>query len=397
MIHVGIDLGKSAIAVCPTADDSPRRWKVTKISLSDPDWHIHLRALVPAGATVAIEPTGTHYMTPIITALQPRNCTIWQIPTTATSKIRAIHISQAKSDRTDAQALALAARWLAAGDHIPGAYPYDTDLEEEVTHLRALVNTHERLTKSRTRALNQLDALAHSMWPSLAQKKSTWLRAAHAGYITPAEIHDLARALARQETIEGYSHNSSREALFRLAKITPALDARPATRAAIADLLAMHATLNDQIHANAQAITAAVLRPPFEDITRRWMTVPYAVPESGELPGNLITLAALHVATHGRADAIPRDTFKAAIGAHPKTRQSGDRITRDIKKGYRPAMRGTRLWAMRLLNPQTIPNPVRDYHQRVKTPYKTQAAVGKLAVILWAVARDPEGYRYPAP
>lgn len=395
MIHVGIDLGKSTLAVCQTAGGSrPHHWPVTKISLTNPDWHIRLAALIPAGAIVTLEPTGTHYMTPIITAITGHNCTIWQIPTTITGKIRAVHISQAKSDRTDAQALALAAQWLAAGEHIPGAYPYDSELEEEVARLRALVNTHERLTRARTRTLNQLDALAHSMWPSLAQKKSTWLRAAHAGYITPAEIHDLARQLAREDYPEAYSHRASREALLRLADITPPINARPTTRTAIDDLLTTHATLNEQIQANADAITAAVLRPPFETITRRWMTIPYAVPRNGELPGNLIALATLHIATRGRAGDFSRDQFKAAVGAHPKTRQSGNSITRDrVKKGYRPAMTALRMWTLNLIRPNAINNPIQRYYQTCITPYRTQAAVNKLARIIWAVARDPDGYR----
>ncbi len=395
MIHVGIDIGKSVLVVAqshPTLP--PHQWRTATVSLTKPDWHQTLRALVPAGAIVTAEPTGTHYLTPLLVALRDRNVTIWQVPTTTTKHVRAVHISSGKSDRTDAQALALAATWIAQGRPVHGAYPLDLTLNDEVATLRALINAHARMTRSRTRLLNQLDQLGHSLWPALAQAKTVWLRAVSVGAITPAEVRALA---ARDDlpTLEAYQNPAARAALRKLAAALPEdLPASPRTRASIDDMHHEVLTINAQIASNADVINTTVQREPYNEVTERWMTVPYAVPKTGDLPGNLIALASLHVATRGRAETFSRDEFKAAIGAHPKTRQSGDRITRErIKKGYRPAMTATRMWTMRLISPHSVDNPVRRYYASVKSPYPMQAAVGKLARILHAVARDPAGYR----
>lgn len=395
MIHVGIDIGKSVLVLAqshPTLP--PHQWRTTTINLTEPDWYQTLRALVPAGAIVTAEPTGTHYLTPILIALRDRNVTIWQVPTTTTKHVRAVHISSGKSDRTDAQALALTATWIAQGRPPHGAYPLDLTLNDEVATLRTLINAHARMTRSRTRLLNQLDQLGHSLWPALAQSKNIWLRAVSADAITPAEVRALA-ARDNLKSVPGYETPAARAALRKLAAALPEdLPASPRTRASIADLHNEVLTITAQIASNAAAITSAVQRPPFADITARWTTMPYAIPEQGELPGNLITIATLHVATKGRAETFSRDEFKAAIGAHPKTRQSGDRITRDrVKKGYRPAMVATRMWTMTLISPRVQENPVRTYYNALTTPYRMQAAVGKLAKLLHAVARDPAGYR----
>lgn len=393
MIHVGIDIGKSTLVTARSHPaDPPHKWPITCIDLENPAWWQELRALVPSGCIVTAEPTGTHYLTPILTALTGKNAHIWQIPTTATKHIRAVHISSGKSDRTDAQALALAATWIAQGRHVHGAYPLDSELDDSVSSLRALLNNHARLTKQRTRALNQLDQLGHSMWPALVQKKDAWLRACSVGAITPDEVRDLA---ADADQHPAYKHGATRKALRTLAdRLPPGIPARDSTRLAVQELVALVAALSAQIAANSELVTVAVLAPPYEEVTRRWMTVPYAVPQYGELPGNLLSLAALHVATRGHVLTFSIDEFKAAVGAHPKTRQSGDSITRDkVKKGYRPAMTALRMWTLTLISPKTRDNPVRRYHARLKTPYRTQAAVNKLARILWGVARDPNGYR----
>jgi len=395
MLAVGIDIGKSSLVVARAQPGAlPNRWPVTAVDLTDPTWWQTLRELVLPGSTVTVEPTGTHYLTPLLTALQGRNAIIWQVPTTTTKHVRAVHVSPGKSDCTDAQALALAATWIAEGRPVHGAYPLDTDRDEASASLRALVNTHHRLTKTRIRALNQLDQLAHSMWPALAQKKDAWLRACAHDAITPEEIRALATR-ADLAALPAYQHSATRRALLALAAmLPPGIPARASTRAAVVALVAQVDDLTNQIQTNSDHITAAVLAPPFEEVTRRWMTMPYAVPQEGALPGNLIKLAALHVATHGRALTFKRDEFKAALGAHPKTRQSGDKITKDrVKKGFRPAMVAMRMWTLTLLSPSTPDNPIRDYHARLTTRYRTQAAVGKLARILWGVAHSPEGYQ----
>lgn len=386
MIHVGIDIGKSTLMVAQSHETLPtNRWPATPIRLTDPDWHRTLAELVPAGAIVTAEPTGTHYLTPILIALRDRNVTVWQVPTTATKHIRSVHVSGGKSDRTDAQALALAATWIAQGRHVHGAYPLDLTLDDEVTSLRQLVNAHARMTRSRTRLLNQLDQLGHSFWPALAQSKNIWLRAVSADAITPNEVRALA-AFEDLKSVPGYENPAARAALQRLAELLPAdLPTSARTRASVADLHNEVLTISAQIAANADAITSAIERPPFAEVARRWATIPSASP---------LAIAALLVASKSRPETFTRDEFRATIGAHPKTRQSGDHITRErVKKGYRPAMVATRMWTMNLLSPNTRENPVRTYYNALTTPYRMQAAIGKLARILHAVARDPSGYR----
>jgi len=208
MIHIGIDIGKSVLTVA-TSDPAapPCTWPVANIDLEDPAWWRHLRSHIPAGAIIVIEPTGTHYMTPIFTALTGLNCQLWLVNTTTTGKIRAVHISTAKSDRTDAQALALAATWIAQGRRVHGARPYGSD--EVTATLRQLVNAHASATKTVTRHHNRLQQLAHALWPALAQHMPTYMKAIAVGAVLPDDVRDLA---ARDDlaALPGYKHHSAR-------------------------------------------------------------------------------------------------------------------------------------------------------------------------------------------
>ena len=56
-------------------------------------------------------------------------------------------------------------------------------------------------------------------------------------------------------------------------------------------------------------------------------------------------------------------------------------------------MKNLYLWTLRLLRTNNRPNPVAAYFDTVHTDRRMHAAVGKLARILHAVARDPAGYR----
>ncbi len=383
MIHIGIDIGKSVLTVA-TSDPAapPCTWPVANIDLEDPAWWRHLRSHIPAGAIIVIEPTGTHYMTPIFTALTGLNCQLWLVNTTTTGKIRAVHISTAKSDRTDAQALALAATWIAQGRRVHGARPYGSD--EVTATLRQLVNAHASATKTVTRHHNRLQQLAHALWPALAQHMPTYMKAIAVGAVLPDDVRDLA---ARDDlaALPGYKHHSARAALQRLAeKLPPGIPA-PDHREPILALHSNISALQAEIAALESAITAEIEKPALEEVTRRWRTVPSA---------SDLAIAALHVATHGRAQDFTRDEFRAAVGAHPKRRQSGDRVTaQKTKSGYRPTMKNLYLWTLRLLRTNNRPNPVAAYFDTVHTDRRMHAAVGKLARILHAVARDPAGYR----
>lgn len=382
-IHTGIDIGKSALTVV-TSDNSkpPHAWPARNIELQSPEWWQELRSLIPPGSIVVAEPTGTHYLTPILTALTGLNCQLWLLNTTTTGKIRAVHVSSAKSDRTDAQALALAATWIAEGRHVHGARPYGSD---PTARLRQLVNNHENKSKSITRAENRFLQLAHAIWPTLAQQKSAYFRAVSANAITPDEILSLA-AHPNLDELPQYQKSAARTALYNLAEKLPhGLPTPDHLREQIAALHNSITTLSAEKDELYNQIVAEIEKPPLAEVTRRWRTVPGA---------SDLAIAALHVATHGNAQDFTRDEFRAAVGAHPKTRQSGNRIiSQQTKSGYRPAMKNLYLWTMRLIKSQHRPNPVASYFDNVQTNRRQAAATGKLAKILHAVARDPDGYR----
>lgn len=391
MIHAGIDISKTQLDIC-LSDTSlpPRTWGVHRLKYEEPDWYLQLAQLIPNGALVVVEPTGWHYLKPVITALEPVNCLVWQVPTTTTGSIRSVHISSSKSDKMDARALALAATWIAAGQHVHGAYPHNQALEEAISDLRAIMNRRVRDKKTETRLLNQLDALGHSIWPSLVIKKDAWLKAIQAGAITPFELRDLANRddLAQ---IEGYHHGNTRNALFRLVEsIPPHVDATATVAATIRNLGDQLATVQQQIEATERELESAIIAPYFRELTRRWLTVPHATP---------LAITSLIIATRGRPATFDRDQFKAAIGAHPRTAQSAGSTNHNGKKtGYRPAMVTTWFWTMRLIEDRAEDNAVRDYNRRLVAanhPHAFRASIGKLARILHAVACDPEGYRYP--
>ncbi|NLX10313.1 MAG: IS110 family transposase [Chloroflexi bacterium] len=324
MIHVGIDIAKSKLDICTSNPaQPPRNWPITTVRFDDEQWHLRLAALVPDGATVVMEPTGWHYMKPVITALQPINCTVWQVPTTTTGKIRDVHISTGKSDKMDARALALAATWIAAGHPVKGAYPHSPTREEAAHNLRLLLNQYTRETKQQTRLLNQLDALAHSIWPVLAIKKETWLKAVQHGAITPAELRDLGNRPDLNE-IGHYWHGATRNALYRLIDaIPPYVNANPVTAAAIRSLSVQLLTLQNELAATTNEITAALDHPTLNPLADLWMQIPHASP---------VTIATIIVAVRGQPEAYSREEFKAAVGAHPRTARSSNTTTHSGKK-----------------------------------------------------------------
>jgi transposase len=397
MNAVGLDIGKGSIMVCcAAADRQPARWTTTRIVYKANDgWPAQLRSAVPPGAVVALEPTGFHYMQPPVNALEGY-ATIWQIPTTATEHARIAQVSRTKTDRTDAQALALIATWITQGSVIPGAYPFRSELENAVTALRLLVNDHTRTTRSSVRLQNQVDALAFSLWPAITEKKDTWLRAAHAGYITPQEVRALSsmdesdrRQVQHPDGSRAYPNGQADYHLHKLAARLPDHEGSPAVRSGLSRLLAQIWQLERNLAGLLVSIEDAAQQPPFGEITRRWMTVPNAT---------LYACAALHVATRGRALTYDKNQFRAAVGGQPKRRESGDSVTYDhTKAGYSPSVTALFMWAQRLLTQDARPNPVSDYFDAVTTPHRMPAAVNKLARILWGIARDPEGYKYATP
>lgn len=348
---VGIDIGKKAIHVCvPALEAEPRDWHVVELNYADnPAWHTDLANMLAPGAIVCFEPTGYHLAAPIITVLtQMTDAQIWLVGHGTTGRVREVHISRAKTDAFDARAIALIATWI-ADDNSPPAHcrRHNLLLEEQVQELRTHVNELQRLTKATTRLKNRLHAYAHAMHPALDIKFGTWLKLATGqGIVTPAEIK--AYAANPPENMDGRNLRY----IKALAEALPDIVPPPYTRHIVYETLADLDRTELRIHDVRALITHIVTSPPFDEVTRRVLTIP----GSGDDPVNI---APFHVAAHGLLGQMTADEFKACVGISAKTDTSGSiDKTRAMKGGYSPAGTQLFMWAMRLL--QMEDNPVSD-------------------------------------
>jgi hypothetical protein len=377
--HLGIDLGKANLHVSyPVPDKKPERWPVVVIDYKDPNWLEQLLALIAPNAVIVCEPTGFHLMSPVAQAVRLwTSATLYLIQHAETGKVRDLYVSATKTDRMDSRALAFAATEITRGV-IRNIRPFDQDAERGAQTLRLYLNAHQRLTKINTRYLNQLDALAFSLWPLLSQKKSTWLNAVALGAIDCLQIKHLA-----DNPPPGTSGNIMRF-ISQLAEQLPALEGDPATIAAIYDLSRQLRALEPQEAHNLGVIHDLIRQPPFLEVTTAWLTVPSA---------GLTDLAALHVVMRGQPHFFTADQFRAVCGCSPKHRSSGHRSTsRDDQAYYRPAKAALHLWTMRLLKHGQ--NPISDYYKKCGSPHPFAAARGKLARILHAIAINRQPCRW---
>lgn len=385
---IGIDIGKEHIhvGVCNPAEPDPKKWAVHLIEYEHPEWHHTLVDLIAETAIITAEPTGYHYLAPVAALIDMRRpfARLWQIDHATTGNYRKVHLAGTKSDRLDAIALTMIARDIYTGNPPRHAKEINYSNLVALKRLRLLVNAHQRLSKDRTRTLNRLDQIAFSLWPALAQHKSTWLQFVRLGIVTPREIRAVASS---PEFINLWPDGRTRRWLSQLAALLPPDIAGDPTIAQIATQL--HADLirlDSAIETNATDITRQINTPPFDLITKRWRTIPAAFD---------LAIAALHVPTHGRADQMSADEIKAAVGVNPLRSSSGRTDSaRHTKRGYRPARTALYLWTMRMLKTENMPNPVSDHRARVETKRDFWAARSKLAAVLAGVARDRDGYKY---
>jgi hypothetical protein len=383
---LGIDISKDSLALCaPVEDIKPRQWPVLPLDLKHPDWWQPFNQLIAPGCIVVAEPTGWHYLQPVATALKTwtPSAQLWLITHQAAAQIRQAHIAAQKTDALDARALALVAQLIAAGQPPRHVRQYNHDLEEQVTVLRLYVNTRTRLVRQATRTLNQLDAFGHALWPELNYRKTTWHSLIDEGVITPAQIKAFAASLRPTEEL-------SRQRIHFIKTLAAALPDIEVPAAAVLSIQRLHTQLRQITREQNEVegiIHVLIHAYPFAAITRRWETVPKVSAEA---------IAALHVATHGQADQITPDEFKAAVGAFPQLEHSGKmQKSKATKKGYRPAINAVYMWAARLVSPNAPDNPIRRYHQKKGDFPATKA---KLARLLSGVARNPAGYHFdPGP
>ncbi|RMG81218.1 MAG: hypothetical protein D6712_16690 [Chloroflexi bacterium] len=344
------------------------KWPTHTIPLKE-DWPLQLIDHIPDDAIIALEVTGYNYLRPIITALTltGHNADIWQIPTTATKKLRELLVSGAKTDEMDARTLALAALWIERGEPPRNSYPISPEHEELTQTLRLYVNRRETLLRQRTRSLNQLDAIIHSIWPTLAQHKSTYINAARAGYISPAEMKRMpAGAVSGQQ----------RHHIIKLAAKTPDIPCSDITRIAIEQLIADIDRYADEADAIEAYINDIIQHPIIAAVTERWQSVPSISPRE---------IAAFHIATHCQAHRLTPAQFRASLGASPRSYVSStlDR-TGKVRKGYRPALKALHMLTIRLIR---LNESIADYQQS----HSLAATKTKIANKLSSIARNKNG------
>lgn len=381
---LGIDIGRAGIHICtPQIDYPPEKWAVYYLDYKkNLDWHDLLVKLCDGRTHVFAEPTGWHYLSPVASVIVQHTAAKMHLVThSVTGGVRENFVAKQKTDTTDARAIALIGyNIVVEKKSVKGVWTYDHDLEQHVINLRLLVNTHYKLTAELAKNKNRLKHFGQSMSPILSMSE-TWYTCISLGAVTPLQILELEKP----DNIDGYTWRWVKVLKDKLYPIeVPDTIVNNAIRVYEQQLFVQEALPEVQ-----NEIEQVVIKPPFDEITRRWMTVPGA---------NLVRCAALHVATHGMADQYTLEQVKASVGAYPQIEQSGAfETTRSSKKGYRPAMRAIEFWAMWLTKADAPNNEIRDYFKGgVKNGgRKWTAAKAKLVRILSAVARSPEGYRSP--
>lgn len=376
---LGIDLGKKSFHVAVADGAAPEQFSVHEIPFKVDNWRDKLVSLVPMGATVVLEPTGTYYAAPVLAAL-PR-VHVWYANHDTAKYLRRLYLSKSKTDAIDARALAIAAAQIAAGTEVRGARLYRPEVAEPVAALRVLVSNYVKATRETTRALNRLDAIMHSIAPEIVPFKAKYAAAVAANpalEVDPAALIEAGRPA--NMTGQGWGHQ--RRMLEKIAEYWrwP----YPATVEALRALaLDLHFMGMRREHAG-QAIRETLARPPFVQIAALWSTVPLATP---------VEVAALLVACGGDPLSISKDQFTRACGVAPSRYQSGatDRTSKEARPGYRPAMAYLHLHMMGLISELAPANPIQEFRARGKSG---GACKRKLAAIFHGIALAGEPCRW---
>jgi hypothetical protein len=391
MQYAGIDTGAEALHICIIDDNrAAKTAPVTVIDLTNHNWHKTVSGIIAPGDRVAIEPTGWHYSAPVIKLMRHIGAQVIQVEHRTTGRIRDLHVSEVKNDKTDARALAIAARTF---PNLSGMHEA-SQAEDIITSLRLIVSDYIRATKESTRSKNRLRQMAHAIWPSLAVSFDTYWRAITAGAISPSEIRELAAAIASAnrntlaQRYPSYNHGTSRKNLTEIAETLPAFIAETPLRDAIGrEALRLQLAENQQDH-YMELANDIINGPRLTDITEVWRTIPGA---------GTFALAALHVATHGNARGLNLARFKAAVGSHPHNRRSGETEERAAARhGYKPAKTALYLWTMAAIRTGKPPTVVAAYERHATAAenrrFNIQAGRAQLVTILWATARKLEAY-----
>lgn len=111
-MFVGIDVGAHGVYVCRSdVSKFASKWPVSSVKLTA-GWWVKLHELCQDADVIALEPTGV-YSRPLLSffaATYPAGKSIVEVSHAVTRRFREAHISDTKTDKLDAQALALIAK-----------------------------------------------------------------------------------------------------------------------------------------------------------------------------------------------------------------------------------------------------------------------------------------------
>ena len=389
---IGIDCG---VDVLHCALSSDKRTPVHEIDLTNPAWHERLTKLTQPGMVAALEPTGWHYAAPVIAALTAAGVRVLLVDHAVTGKQRDLKVAGIKTDKTDAKALAYI-----AADHLIEPYKRVREIDPArigaAMALRMLIHGYNRADKERTRSINRMRQLAHSIAPVLSQSLTVYMRALALGISSVSELRRLATYCreidadmkAQRATVaypEMFKRADSRSKLYALVEALPSWADNPIAAEALLEEYRFYEIASERKDALIVRLEQAAYAPMFAHVTEVWLTIPGA---------SAVRCAILHSATRGEADRMTPNQFKASVGTFPAREQSGA-VTRTNagRSGLRAAKRELHLWTMFLIKDGN--NPIAAtfaYHKARGEKYAMSKAKAKLAVILSGIARSGAPY-----
>lgn len=381
---LGIDIGRNGFHLSiANRDQSPKKWQVIKFEYDNPDWWRGLVAVInDQPAIVVAEPTGWHYLAPVAHLLQTLcpSSHLYLINHDASRRIRQAYLSRSnKTDEIDSRALAFVALDIASGREPAGIRSNSVRAAQAVMELRMHVNERARLTKLETRSLNRIEHWCFSIWPALANRKATYIRAALMDAVTPDQIRELV----------GQGHHDPRtirHIRMMVEELPEFVGCPPVVEQSIRHIINEYRPLPEAIEQAEQRITATLDSPHFIHVVQRWRTMPGITDP---------LIGALLIACRADVLTMTRDEFRAAVGVAPGRSQSGKSDAgKKSRRGYRPALAGLHLYAILLQSPKQPDNPIRRQHDR--RPYLARTKT-KLADLLWSVAHSESGYQFPRP
>ncbi len=381
-VAIGIDLGVEGMHVSMRPNDpfvAVANWPVWYISYEKhPNWRDMLKALIGNGTLIVSEPTGWNYLAPVAYLVaRETGGELWLVDNTKTGKIRDIKGLGHKTDLNDARTLADAAHELLKSRSYAGAWPFDVVRSEELLRLRMLVNAHYKATHDRTRFVNRLRHLGHSIAPEL-NMGNAWFTCMALGALVPDQIHALDISSLPSPT---------RRAIERLrARLPHTLYVSSVTYSAILESWRGYTESDERVTRLEADLESAVLASSFADQYKKLKTFPLA-PTVG--------CVAIIVATKGRGAEMRVPAFRSCLGVTPVLKESGKmKKSRLNRKGYKPAMRALHVWAQLLVSSRAPDNVVKRYFAggEKEGGKKFTTTKARLALALRGVLRSEHGY-----